>query len=439
MAYDRARYEAVRLLIRCTDQGGYSNILVRTALPDTLSERDRDFSVYLFYGTLERLYTLDRLTEAFLSRPLASLDREVRGILRVSAFQILFCDTVPDAAAVNEGVALARAFKKSSAAGFVNAVLRKLSAQKETLLRRLEEDTPQGRALRYGCPPGLVGELAADHGPLGEWFLENSFQKPPVFLRVNTLKTTDRALIGRLAGEGVTARETALPHCLVAENLSDLSRLPSHQEGLFHVEDLSAQLCCAVLDAHPGQRVLDVCAAPGGKTFTAAQEMENSGVLTACDLHENRLKALENGAVRLGLACVETLTADGREYRPELGNRDRVLCDVPCSGLGVLRRRPELKQRDRADFAVLPDVQLAILNNAARYVKPGGRLVYSTCTLRRAENERVVKQFLAVNPGLFEPEPFTLPYFGQTDGALTLLSRDYGGDGFFIAALRRVR
>lgn len=439
MAYDRARYEAVRLLIRCAEQGGYSNILVRTALPETLTGKDRDFAVYLLYGTLERLYTLDRLTEEFVSRPLSALDKEVRGVLRVSAYQIFFCRTVPDSAAVNEGVALVRAFKKSSAVGFVNAVLRKLSANKAALLARLTEDTPKGRALRYSCPPGLVGELAADHGPLGESFLEQAFQKPPVFLRVNILKTTDELLLARLKKEGVSAEKTELAHCLKVRDLPDVSALPSHREGLFHVEDLSAQLCCAVLGALPGERVLDVCAAPGGKSFTAVEEMDDTGELTACDLHGSRLKALADGAARLGLSCVATLEADGRDFDPSLAGMDRVLCDVPCSGLGVLRRRPELKLRDRADFIGLPEIQLAILNNAARYVKLGGRLVYSTCTLRRAENERVVKQFLAVNPGQFEPQPFSLPFFGKTDGALTLLRDGYEGDGFFIAALRRVR
>ena len=256
---------------------------------------------------------------------------------------------------------------------------------------------------------------------------------PEVLLFDEPTSALDPEMVGevltvmqRLAEEGLETTETDLPDCLRCTGAGDLTRLPSFTEGLFHVQDLSSQRCAAALAVQPGQRVLDVCAAPGGKSFTLAEEMQNRGSLLAMDLSASRLRLVEQGAERLGLGCIATRQNDAAQFEPALGEFDRVLCDVVCSGYGVIRRKPEIRYKPVTAASGLPELQLAILTASAGYLAPGGRLVYSTCTLNPAENEGVVNAFLARHPA-----------FALCAEPVTCFPAPAGGDGFFYAAMER--
>jgi 16S rRNA (cytosine967-C5)-methyltransferase len=260
----------------------------------------------------------------------------------------------------------------------------------------------------------------------------------PITAQVNPLKTTVDRLLAELAGAGVAAKPHPwVPDCVELTGVGDLSTLPAFYRGEFLVQDAAARLVSLVAGAAPGMAVLDVCAAPGGKSFSAAFAMENRGRIVSCDLHENKLRRIRDGAKRLGVSIVETQAADGRVFRPEWEDAfDVVLCDVPCSGLGIIRKKPDIRYKDPAPLAALPDVQSAILANASRYVKPGGVLVYSTCTVLPEENEGVTDAFLAAH-GAFRYEALGLSAGGSA-GYLTLFPHRNETDGFYIAKMRRL-
>lgn len=264
-------------------------------------------------------------------------------------------------------------------------------------------------------------------------FLLDSLEPAPVFVRANTTRVTPEDLRSELEQAGTGVEETVLPTCLRLEKPGDVTAYAAFGEGRFHVQDLSSQLCCQALDVRPGMRVLDACSAPGGKTFTLAEQMENQGEVVACDLYPVRVGLIQSGAERLGLSIVHPRVMDASAPDEGIGTFDRVLCDVPCSGLGIIRRKPELKYKPVAEFEGLPGVQYGILTACARLVKPGGVLVYSTCTLNRKENEEVIRRFLGEHPE-FEP------YAVTKDGGFfrTLLPETDGSDGFFFSAVRRI-
>ena len=280
-----------------------------------------------------------------------------------------------------------------------------------------------------------------DAAALAEKILAGLEGRPPVYLRVNSTRISDGAYLKRLEQAGVKAAAFAvLSGCLAVEETGDIAALPGFAEGLFHVQDASSQLCCAMAAPEAGSVVYDVCAAPGGKSFTLAERMGDSGRVMACDLHPHRVELIAEGAKRLGLRCIEPTVRDALgECLPECA--DLVLCDVPCSGLGIIRRKPDIKRKAREELSGLPDVQYRILENSSRLVRKGGRLVYSTCTLHPAENLAVIARFLESHDA-FEPCPLPLPEgleraIDEPDYALTLFPHMLNTDGFFISAVRR--
>ena len=293
-------------------------------------------------------------------------------------------------------------------------------------------------SLRYSHPKWLVRRLLALLGrEEAEAFLAADNAPAPITVQVNPLRTTAQALLERLEAEGVSARmHPWVPDCLELTGTGDLTALPAFREGDFLVQDPAARLVSAVADIQSGERVLDVCAAPGGKSFSAAFAMKGQGRIVACDLHQNKLQRITEGARRLGLTCIETQAADGRVNRPEWRDAfDTVLVDAPCSGLGIIRKKPDTRYKRANDLFSLPVIQSEILDNAASYVRPGGVLVYSTCTILPEENEQVTDAFLAQHPD-FSMEPFSLPV-GETDGRITLWPQRHGTDGFYICRMRR--
>ncbi|MDR2932529.1 MAG: 16S rRNA (cytosine(967)-C(5))-methyltransferase RsmB [Oscillospiraceae bacterium] len=430
-----ARQITAEALLRVERSQSWSNLTLDSAVhAGTLDARDEAFVGALFYGVLERLITLDTCIAAHARQKPADLTDTVRIILRMTVYQLLYMDSVPDYAAVDEAVELARKMRAARAAGFINAVLRafikggkRVPAPRLPLEKRLSIEFSVGQALirlwldSYGYDKTLE-------------ILRASLGRPPVYIRTNTLKTTRDKLLAQLREEGVTAvADDMLPECIVLSGQGALGRLSSFMQGLFHVQDKSSQLCCLALEAGPGMRVLDTCAAPGGKSFTLAQIMEGRGELVSAELHEQRAARMAEQAIVMWANNMKVVHADMGKEHPGLGKFDRVLCDVPCSGFGVIRRKPEIRYKDLEDFSHIANIQYKILSAASQYCKEGARLIYSTCTLNPAENEAVAARFLEEYKA-FAPAPLPDVLGGAPERTLT---GEFGGDCFFMAAFER--
>lgn len=447
--------------------GQYANIAVDTALRrHELSPADRNLYTALVYGVLERQVTLRDLLARHSSRPIDELDETVRTALSMGLYQLVYLDRVPDHAALDETVSLV----PRRAAGYVNAVLRAY-LRFEASLPRLPDGSRAPRENRLTTPaawveryPDLGGDplraLSVACGvPLSlcktltdalgynhtASVLAALADKPPITVRVNPLKTDATALADELTAAGMTVSPALYaPHALrIPEGA--ITQTEAFAEGRFFVQDEASQLCVAALDAQPGDVVADTCACPGSKSFGIALNMKNQGTIHAFDLHKSKLSLIISGAERLGISIISVAERDAREPDPALmGQCDRVLCDVPCSGLGVMAKKPEIRHKDLSESARLPAIQAAILEASAAYVKPGGVLVYSTCTVLPAENEEVVEAFLAAHPE-FEPYDFAFPAkahpvkdIRSTHGMATLLPDENRTDGFFIARMKRL-
>lgn len=439
---DPARTAALRALLQVEENAGYSNLVLDKALKAaSLPQRDRAFASTLFYGVLERRLTLDYYLSQCLRDPGRKPAPAAMMAMRCGAYQIFYMDKVPDSAAVNESVESLKAVGMGKAAGLVNGVLRGL-LRKKPHLSLPQGDLPRAWALRYSVPEPLIRLWMGAYGrDTAQKLLEAFSQKAALYLRANTAKTTPAALQARLEAEGAKATPLDAPSgALRLESGGSPTALTAFGEGLFHVQDLSAQWICAILAPNPGDTVCDCCAAPGGKTFTIAQQVGATGKVVALDLYKGRVGLIEKGAQRLGLTNIEARVHDAQKGFEGFPLFDRVLCDVPCSGFGVIRRKPEIRYKPLDSIKSLPTLQLSILENAAKAVKPGGRLVYSTCTLNPAENGRVALLFLQAHPE-FAPAPFTLPGVPRLPGEpahlLTLLPLSAASDGFFAAAFTR--
>ena len=447
------------------EQGKYGNIAVDTTLRrHPLSQPDRHLYTALVYGVIERKTTLEYLLKKFSSRPLGELDGTVRVALCMGLYQLIYLDRVPDHAALDETVSLV----PRRVSGYVNAVLRSY-LRFEASLPRLPDgsrapresslltpadwtarfpdlaDPMEAMSVACGVPLSLCRTFTEALGYEKALSVLTAFgEKPPMTLRVNPLTTHGDALSSALAAEGLET-EPALyaPHALrVSEGA--ITATKAFAEGAFFIQDEASQLCVAALDARPGDVVADTCACPGSKSFGIALSMGNVGEVHAFDLHKSKLSLITSGAERLGLSIITAEERDARHPDPSLlGRCDRVLCDVPCSGLGVIGKKPEIRHKDLSESARLPAIQAAILEASAGLLKAGGVLVYSTCTLLPAENQAVVTAFLAAHPEL-EPLDFSFPAQNPAvadivsrEGMVTLYPDDNRTDGFFIARMRR--
>ena len=457
------RVEAVRALMRMHRGGGYSHLVTDAQLSHgDFSPADRALLTCLIYGVEERRLTLDWFLQQESRLPLKRIHPLVWESLRVGAYQLLFMDRIPPSAAVNEAVKCTRAVGQDRAAGYVNGTLRSLSRKWDSLadgegsrLDRAGERWPawptgdEGLSIRHSCPKPLIDLWKRGYGDeMAHALVEHINDRPPATLRLNTLRTSLSEWDALAAQAGIAYHQhEALPACVVADSgLTDGEtgkRLDFLEEKCYY-QDVASQWCVQALDPQAGDRVADVCAAPGGKTLTAAQYMQNRGSILAGDVHADKADALAERARRLGATIVETVARDASAPcpKPLLGAFDRVLCDVPCSGLGVIRRKPEIRYKPLPTDD-LPQLQYRILEESSKMVKSGGVLQYSTCTLNPAENEAVVERFLASHP---EFSPRTLPMeaaFTQAglspDDRITLLPPVHGTDGFFIAGFVRTK
>lgn len=436
-----ARDTALRVLSAGRTASAWADASLKAQLQrDGLSGAEAGLATRMVYGVLQNRALLDFYLGAYCTQKVGHLQPPLADILRLGAYQILFLDKVPDRAAVNESVELAKRNKRGQAAGLVNAVLRKVSLNKDTLPPIPRRDEAQYFSVRYSHPKWLVKRLLTLLGrEEAEAFLAADNGIVPLTVQVNTLKTTAEDLAAELTAAGVTAAPHPwVPDCLELSGSGDLTALEAFQTGKFFVQDPAAKLVSLISAPKKGQRVIDVCAAPGGKSFGAAIAMEDRGEVLACDLHENKLSRIEAGAARLGLKSIWDFAADGTVFRPEWAeSADVVLVDAPCSGLGIIRKKPDIRYKSPDDLFTLTVAQSTILENAARYVKPGGTLIYSTCTILPEENGQVVDGFLSGHPE-FSRETFTLPApMGEQPGELTLWPHRHGTDGFYICRLRR--
>ena len=438
-----AREVSLLALNDCQRQGGWSDAILKKRLASAgLDSRDGALATQLCFGVLQNRLLLDFYLSHFSSLPLKRMEGKVVEALRLGAYQMLFLEKIPHSAAVNTSVELTRKHcKNPRAAGMVNGILRSLERNLEQLPAIPQTEPAAYLSTLYSHPEWLVQEFLTAIGTeeTARLLAANNTQAP-ITAMVNTTKTTVEKLAEALEGEGVqTQPHPWLADCLILSKTGNLERLAAFREGLFYIQDPASKLAALALDPQPGMQVLDCCAAPGGKSFACAIQMEDRGEVISCDLHPHKKKLIQAGADRLGLTGITPMTADGKVFRPEWESSfDRVLVDAPCSGLGVIRKKPDIRYKDPSPLAGLPGVQRAILDNAARYVKPGGALVYSTCTLLRRENEDVVRGFLSDHPE-YRTEAFRLPeHVGDGGvGMLTLWPHRQGTDGFFISKLRK--
>ena len=423
---ENVRTTALRVLNKCLHAGGYSNLTLDTAIKrGEFSDADRGLLTVLVYGTMERQLTLDHWIGALSSRPVEEIDADTLVLLRMGLYQLAYLDKVPDHAAVNETVALCSRRTR----GFVNALLREFLRRGKTIPAPDPATDPIGYlSVTYSFGRPLCERFLKTFGPEKTESVLAAFCRPiPVTLRVNPLRTTRRALMEALEAAGAKAEPTPESPCGVFVTGLPVTALPGFEEGHFFVQDEASQLAVLALDARPGMRVLDCCACPGSKSFGLAMEMEGKGSLVACDLHANKLSLVKSGAERLGIPILETVARDARTPMPAWENSfDRVLCDVPCSGFGVMAKKPELRYKDPAESAGLPRIQAAILENACRFLRTGGKLVYSTCTLLPEENEGIVEAFLREHPAF------------SCTAMRTLFPDTNGTDGFFFAVLQKI-
>jgi len=433
-----ARETALNALIACRKENAWSNGVLKEYIQrDRLDSRDAGLATRLCYGVLQNRQKLDFYLKQLLTGKLKDLHPVIRDILHLGLYQIYELDKIPDSAAVNESVTLAKKYNKNpKAASLVNGVLRNAVRTNGQLKE------PTSYADKYSHPDELISLLKANlpKGKLESMLIANN-ASPETVVQVNTLRIPTAKLVERLQQEGVSAKPHGwMTDCLVLSGTGNLEKLPSFQEGLYYVQDPAAKLSvlCAKLPKED-IKVLDCCSAPGGKSFAAAIAMEGKGQITSCDVHAHKTGLIENGAARLGLNNITARQQDATHRVAEwVDAMDVVIADVPCSGLGIIRKKPDIRYKNLEEMKDLPALQLAILENQASYVKKGGVLLYSTCTVLKAENENIVEKFLATHED-FYVEPLDLPeVFPKNEtGMLTLIPGDYDTDGFFICRLRR--
>lgn len=439
-----AREIAFKVLCDIEDNNNYSNIAINKHFKNlTLSNQDRGFATELIYGVVENKYYLDYIIDKLSKIKTQKLSTYVKILLRMGIYQIAFLDNVSDYALVNETVNLVKKYDKRSS-GFVNAILRNIIRDKEEVLKVDIESEIMRLSTKYSYSPWMIKNWINNFSKeFTEDLLEANSEKPSIYLRVNTLKTSREELLNKLEETNIKAYKVPqVEEAIKVENLKNIENNELFKEGLFTIQDISSMLVGKVMNPKENSLVLDVCSAPGGKSTHLAALMNNTGKVVARDVFEHKLKLIDNTVKRLGLENVEIESFDASKLDVEsIEKYDYVLADVPCSGLGIIRRKPEIKFKTKAELKDLPSIQKTILENASKYVKVNGILVYSTCTIQDSENINVVNEFLNENDN-FELVPIdeiNIDLDNQDKGYLKIYPNIHGMDGFFIAKLKKVR
>ncbi|KXZ39602.1 16S rRNA (cytosine967-C5)-methyltransferase [Alkalithermobacter thermoalcaliphilus JW-YL-7 = DSM 7308] len=439
-----AREIAFKAIYDIENKQLYSNIAVNKYLKESdLKNQDRGFATELIYGVVENKYLLEYILEKFSTIKLKKLSKDVKTILKMGIYQIIFLDGVEDFAAVNESVNLCKKYNKK-ASGFVNGVLRNVVREKENIKYPLRSDIVKHFSVKYSYEPWIIKRwLERFSKEFVEDLLVANSEKPPLYIRVNTLKISTQELLNKLKNQGIDCQKIGLiDECIKVNNMKNIEKNDLFKKGYFQVQDLSSMLVGHILNPNKNSLVLDCCSAPGGKTTHIATKMENSGLVVARDIFDHKLNLIRQSVKRLGLSNVKVEKFDATQFDSESVEKfDYVLVDAPCSGFGIIRRKPEIKYKDEEEVNKLPELQQKILNNNSKYVKKGGLLIYSTCTIEDKENIQVIDNFLKENEN-FELEPIeniNIDLENQHKGYISLYPNIHGVDGFFIAKMRRVR
>ncbi|MCL2152925.1 MAG: 16S rRNA (cytosine(967)-C(5))-methyltransferase RsmB [Oscillospiraceae bacterium] len=438
-----AREAAFRTLASYRRDGAWPDkTLDGLIVRNNMSAREAALATRIINGVLQNMMLCDFYIASFSSIEIRKIEPSILDILRMSIYQLVFMDRIPDRAAVYEGVALAEKISNQRAAGFVNAMLRRASqAAKNDDLPIVSGNTVHILSIRYSHPEWLILELlkVLDVKSVERFLSENNEHNLPIFAQVNTLRTDANGALSSLLAEGIgAARHGWLDGCIQLKGARGISRIDAFAKGFVYIQDPAARLSVLAAGLKPGDFVIDGCAAPGGKSFAAAIEMKNSGKIIAYDINKEKLGHIEKGAARLGIKIIEVMEKDALAVEDTLvGKADIVFADVPCSGFGIIRKKPEIRYKSESEVEGLPDIQKQILRSLSRYVKPGGALIYSTCTVLWRENENVVDLFLRDNKE-FHKEAFSIPGVGYVEsGKTTLWPHIHGTDGFFICKIRR--
>lgn len=427
------REAALNSLNKWEANGAFSNIELNTVISRSDMEKN-DISLYtlLFLGVIEKLYLLDSIIDEYSKIPPSKIEPSTKNVLRLGIYQLLFTDKIPEYSAVSESVNLAD--KRSK--GFVNALLRSFIRSGRTY--SLPEEKWQRISIENSIPMDIINVFRESYGDeIASALCTYPPRKSHLSLRVNTLKISTDELACKIKESGCLAEASQIARDIIITNAPISLVQYIIDDGLAFVQDESSRIASMVVGAMPNEAVADVCACPGGKSFSIAIDMENKGELYSSDLHENKLSLITKSAKKLGVDIINIKAQNAKEFVPEYeGKFDRVLCDVPCSGLGVIFKKPDIKYKPIENINALPSVQYDILKNSAKYVKKGGVLVYSTCTLNSAENENNIKRFISENPS-FMMEDFEIGNVKSKEGGYTFFPHIDSTDGFYVAKMRR--
>jgi len=432
-----ARDAALEAIIRCRRDDAWSGASIDNVINKYgLDRRDAALAAKLCLGVLQN----SRLCDFYIDHYCKSgLEPKLRDILRMAVYQILFLDRIPARAAVDEAVNLCKRQGLKKASGLANAVLRKISDNSSSLPEIPGKGSADYLAVKYSHPRWIAEYVAEHKGyDFAESFLRANNSEPGLDIQVNRLKIDSKSYAAMLDTVGICYKAETPEGCYTLSGGSALA-LPGFAEGLFYVQDKAARLAVDIAEAKPGMKVLDCCSSPGGKTFAAAIAMNGQGSILSCDIHDKKLRLVRSGAERLGIKIIQTKPMDARTFEPSMeGSFDLVICDVPCSGIGVIAKKPEIRNKTWDEIKNLPAIQRDIINNVSKYVAPGGLLLYSTCTVIKEENEDVVKNFISDNDG-FVLEAFSLESTNADSGMYTFWPNIDGTDGFFAAKLRKIK
>jgi len=445
---DKVRETALKILYDINEKGAYSNISLNKYLNGQEFESiDRAFITDIVYGTLKWQYTIDYLIEKFSSVKIKKISPWIFNILRMGIYQLIYTDKIPFFAACNESVKLAAKYGHAASSKYVNAVLRNIARNKENLpYPDRNNDTAHYLSVKYSHPVWMVKDWLDCFGEeFTEGLLKANNEVAPFTVRVNDLKISKKELVDILTKDGFEVENGKyLDEALIIRNPSAVQKMDAFAKGYFQVQDESSMLVAKVLDPKPGETILDVCSAPGGKSTHIAQIMKNRGTVISRDIHEHKIKLIEQAKERLGLEIIKTEVFDAAVLDGKLIEKiDRVLVDAPCTGFGIIRRKPDIKwSKNSEDKAEIVSLQHKILSTASKYVKDGGVLVYSTCTLEPEENEKAVERFIEENKDFYLEDiteflPDALRKESAGKGYIQLYPNIDGIDGFFIARMRK--
>ena len=449
---DKAREVALKTLYKIDKEEAYSNIVLDEMIKQNnkiLNDKDIGLISEIVYGVTTWKLTLDEVVKKYSSIRLKKISPWILNILRMSIYQIIFLDKIPKSAAVNEGVNLAKRYGHKSSSGFVNAVLRKVSKQDYEDITK-ENNQIEEISKKTSMPQWIIEELDKEGLSLDEIYeiCKCSNIRPKLSIRINKLKTSKKELKEKLEQKGIEVEEGILEDFLFLNKVKNIENIKEFKEGLFTVQDEAAGLTALILNPQKGQTILDACSSPGGKTTYIGEIVENDASIEAWDIHEHRVKLVEQTAKRLGITNIKTKVQDATEYKEEYFEKfDKILLDVPCLGLGVLRRKPDIKwQRKKEDIEEITDIQYKILSNCSKYLKKDGEIVYSTCSILKDENQKVVQRFLEENSNfklqkiLIQNESKNKKEFFEKyliDKQFLQVYQNEKTDGFFICKMQK--